>query len=946
MSAKAHVNNLGLRQNLPTGSRRNLRPDSRITRPDYLRPSLHAPIHVQPLRLQDLDLRLANGEPSATDSAPPPDSSQPAVPGGEGSVPPPSGKNGPSKNPFNQPVKNLITLMNKSPSHLANFLLAGAAAAAVWAIPGTVAPFLSILPVAAIAYGAHLTLSGAAMYLLAWGAQKVNLGSNIEDAVKKINKSAHEDEHGLERLAVALYETKRRAEDAGEAKLKVAAQSVKNSALLDAVLNRMPKEEADTLYALYQRVKRAAEYLSDENINLHALEVSGEPGLQEQRARTIEAIDAHLKDDADVFIEAASSTFATLYRLRQAIQEKMEALETPPDSDNPEIQAIKARMEAGYPEILDGLARAHADLEALAERNADPSLIQRLSVMIYDLSGKKRLVVKGGKDRNDDERVYVIHPAAKEGGGTAPFGKKIGSGGMGEVYLATEVLLEGELIAKIDPARERALKFITTSDLSEANLIRARLEQNVSMNVESPHLVRTFAHGKAFGKHFVVMEYLPNCQTFRIFEKGAGNVPEKEWLQYTLRVVGLLKQGLLGIRDLHEGSRLREDGEDIIHRDIKPGNMFIADLPDPRSDTGELRETVKIGDFGIAQVTTGRLKPETYVGQKATKLGGMIGTPIFIPPEWMIIQAFEQIFVSDDDKAQVLRLNKTRDFYAYGFVGFESVFGTLPINFPDVAPLKHYEVDSENYRLHKDFIEEEAGKSKAERKSPEEMMDIIMEKQWQVAQENGFKVDESAVPPFPLARKLSGVFTTACHPNPTKRYQTTGDFLGALSEWETEANSTLETLKQFGSVPPGPGPDAATQLEGQPIESPLGPPRREEEKEEEGTFVPAPARRIGEPAPASIGDDQTELSADSRHKLDLAAPILGDTSSVTHYVIKAQEVVFPLTKATLQIRPYLRAINEHIGNIQKHPKTPEHLQSSCGAVRQKLRMLLMPQGSK
>jgi eukaryotic-like serine/threonine-protein kinase len=174
--------------------------------------------------------------------------------------------------------------------------------------------------------------------------------------------------------------------------------------------------------------------------------------------------------------------------------------------------------------------------------------------------------------------------------------KRLGAGGMGEVYLAEHRMLK----------RPCAIKLIHPDRAGDPRAL-ARFEREVRMTARLSHwnTVEIFDYGRTDdGTFFYVMEYLPGLSLEDLLDRY-GPLPAE-------RVVHLLRQTCQGLREAHHIG--------LIHRDIKPGNIFAA-------QRGGLYDVVKLVDFGL-------VKP---VGENRSASlsqdGGISGTPLFMSPE-------------------------------------------------------------------------------------------------------------------------------------------------------------------------------------------------------------------------------------------------------------------------------------------------------------------------
>lgn len=175
--------------------------------------------------------------------------------------------------------------------------------------------------------------------------------------------------------------------------------------------------------------------------------------------------------------------------------------------------------------------------------------------------------------------------------------RKIGSGGMGEVYLAEHLLLR----------RPCALKLIHPSQAENVTSLQ-RFEREVRTMATLTHwnTVEIFDYGHAEdGTFYYVMEYLPG-EDLETLISHHGPLPPG-------RVVYLLRQVCRALREAH--------GIGLLHRDIKPGNVIVG----PR---GGEHDVAKLLDFGLVQ-ETGLEGP----ADRLTLTGTVVGSPPFMSPE-------------------------------------------------------------------------------------------------------------------------------------------------------------------------------------------------------------------------------------------------------------------------------------------------------------------------
>ncbi len=179
--------------------------------------------------------------------------------------------------------------------------------------------------------------------------------------------------------------------------------------------------------------------------------------------------------------------------------------------------------------------------------------------------------------------------------------EKIGAGGMGEVYRASDQRL----------GRDVALKILKPSLADDQDRLR-RFEQEAraAAALSHPNIVAIFDIGMHDGGPYIVSELLEG-QTLRerLIE---GPLPRRQAIDYAVQIA----QGLVAAHEKR-----------IVHRDLKPENLFIT--KDGR---------VKILDFGIAKLTTSEFDSEIDQGSVSgmttqTKSGAVLGTVAYMSPE-------------------------------------------------------------------------------------------------------------------------------------------------------------------------------------------------------------------------------------------------------------------------------------------------------------------------
>jgi serine/threonine-protein kinase len=174
--------------------------------------------------------------------------------------------------------------------------------------------------------------------------------------------------------------------------------------------------------------------------------------------------------------------------------------------------------------------------------------------------------------------------------------RKLGEGGMGEVWLAEHGYLK----------RPCAVKFVRP-ELAENAATTARFAREVQAVTGLNHFntVRVYDHGRADdGSFYLVMEYLDG-PTLEALVRDAGPLSPG-------RAIYLLRQLCGALAEAHAVG--------LVHRDLKPGNIIIASL-------GGQHDVAKLLDFGLVQ----DLSVEADV--RLTRTGMLLGTPAYMSPE-------------------------------------------------------------------------------------------------------------------------------------------------------------------------------------------------------------------------------------------------------------------------------------------------------------------------
>jgi serine/threonine-protein kinase len=213
--------------------------------------------------------------------------------------------------------------------------------------------------------------------------------------------------------------------------------------------------------------------------------------------------------------------------------------------------------------------------------------------------------------------------------------RPLGAGGMGSVWLADHLALHTQVVVKF---------IATTLQTNKEAIARFEREAASASQVKSPHVVQILDHGVSeSGAPFIVMELLEGRDLAEHLEKfGRADVDAVS------EIVAQLCRAL---------TRAHERG--IVHRDIKPHNIYLCD-----AGGGEL--FVKLLDFGIAKGATVEKLDES------TKTGTMVGSPYYMSPE--------QLIGAKD-------IDFHTDLWSTAVVAFEAMTGTRPFEGETIGAL-------------------------------------------------------------------------------------------------------------------------------------------------------------------------------------------------------------------------------------------------------------------
>jgi beta-lactam-binding protein with PASTA domain/predicted Ser/Thr protein kinase len=196
--------------------------------------------------------------------------------------------------------------------------------------------------------------------------------------------------------------------------------------------------------------------------------------------------------------------------------------------------------------------------------------------------------------------------------------RKLGSGGMADVYLAEDEEL----------GRRVAIKILNDRHANDEQFVeRFRREAKHAAGLSHPNIVSIYDRGEAEGTYYIAMEYLEG-RSLKELISSRGPAPVALAIEYA-------RQILSALRVSHRGG--------LIHRDIKPHNVLVD---------GEGR--LKVTDFGIARAGPSQM----------TEAGSIVGTAQYLSPE----------------QAQGAPVSDSSDLYSVGIVLYELLTGEVPFS--------------------------------------------------------------------------------------------------------------------------------------------------------------------------------------------------------------------------------------------------------------------------
>jgi serine/threonine protein kinase len=182
---------------------------------------------------------------------------------------------------------------------------------------------------------------------------------------------------------------------------------------------------------------------------------------------------------------------------------------------------------------------------------------------------------------------------------------RIGTGRMAGVYEAVHQFGQKVAIKVLPPSKAK----------DPLQLTRFKREARLALRLKHPNVVRTFQAGRTGGLYYIVMEYLDGETLEEVLHRRKSLPPTE--------AVRLVYQALQGLQHIHE--------QDMVHRDLKPGNLMLVPAAAPGQPDNTLHACVKLLDIGLGRALFD--EGATEEDFDLTRRNELLGTPLYMAPE-------------------------------------------------------------------------------------------------------------------------------------------------------------------------------------------------------------------------------------------------------------------------------------------------------------------------
>lgn len=300
----------------------------------------------------------------------------------------------------------------------------------------------------------------------------------------------------------------------------------------------------------------------------------------------------------------------------------------------------KVPMDDGLMELLYNLAldferkRQFNKAEAVFRRMAEyQPKFRDLEARLAQSKAMAETVILGGTTRGNDSTLVLDRPGvAKPMLGRYEIEKELGKGAMGVVYLGKDPKI-GRLVA----IKTLALAQEFDADVLQEVKQRFFSEAKSAGRLSHPNIVTMYDAGEEHDLAYIAMEYLKGRDLVGYIKPGA--------LLPLPVVMGIVARVAEALDYAHR--------QNVVHRDIKPGNIMY----DPETDT------VKVADFGIARITD----------SSKTRTGMVMGTPSYMSPEQLAGH----------------KVSGASDLFSLGVMLYQLACGRLPFDGDSMAQLMY-----------------------------------------------------------------------------------------------------------------------------------------------------------------------------------------------------------------------------------------------------------------